>query len=125
MGLRETVQKNLGEAFDTTLADAVRSLVFVDPSSSSYDPATGVVTPSALRFPTRGVVEGFTAREVANSNGAIRNKDLQVILLANEVDAAVLAVGMSMEIVGQAETYSIEQSAPDPAGASWTLQVRS
>jgi len=124
MGLKTDIQGSLAAAFDTSLADAVRPVVFISLSTSSYDPATGVVSPVELRYPTRAVVEPYTAKEIGNSGGSITNSDLKVILLSNEVDAEI-KTGMRMEVTGLEQTYSVEVATADPAGASYELQVRS
>jgi len=124
MGLQNDIQTQLAAAFDTTLSDAVASVVFVDTSTSSYNPVTGDVTLVELRYPTRAVISPYSEKDIGNSGGKITNRDLKVILLSNEIDAPPVT-GMKMEIVGQTEIYSVEESESDPAGASYEVQVRS
>lgn len=124
MGLRDTVQSRVAAAFDTTLADAVRTVTIYATPDSTYDPATGLVATRNDSYPSRGVITPYSSRETALSNGAITNKDLEVIILTNEV-AIVPKPGMTIAIEGESEIYSIEESGLDPAQASYTLKVRS
>ena len=124
MGLRSQIQTKMGKAFDTTLADAVLVLTLVDVSQGTYDTSTGVVTPVEVSYPTRGVVESYTAREIAASGGAVTNKDLKVTILANEISVTI-RTGMRFEMLGDTDKYSVENADLDPAKAAYTLQVRS
>lgn len=121
MGLRDEIQSEVAEAFDTDLADAVQTIVLVSNKNSIYNPATGDYTETGLTYSTRGTISYFTQLEILNSGGAIDITDNKVLILANEV--TTVPTTDHLVRVGSAE-YRILKVKMDPAKVAYSLQVR-
>jgi len=122
VGLLQDIQTSVGTAFDGVLADAVRDVEIVDVSGSDYDPGSGAVVPSEVRYPTRAVVEAYTALEIADSGGALTEKDLRLTIIQNEV--AVDVTTEMLLVTGDGRERRIAALSEDPAKATYTLQAR-
>lgn len=140
MGLRDDLQADIAEAFDgeDDLADAVSSFTGSRTTISDvYDPVTGTYPETTIGYSGRGVFGGFTATEMTGRNllstGAgqaqhILATDVKMIALQNEVlldsdsSEAVPTVGDNITYNGN--TFRVVNTGQDPAGASWTVQLR-
>ena len=120
MGLREDIQTDIGAAFDTDLADAVRTFDYETEVGSSYDPATGEVTedPTALES-TRGVWDAVATTKVTDENISPTASD--VTILQNELVAIPRTTDF---LVLAGERYRILLVAEDPVDATWVLTVQ-
>ena len=118
MSLRTDIQTDIAAAFDTDLADAVKTLNLVQ-IADSYDPTTGVNTPTETAYATRGVLASYKNREFFDRS--IEPTDVRAIILTNELSA-------TPEIDDYIEygtiRYKIISAVADPADAHWELQCR-
>lgn len=116
MGIREDVQSDMAEAFDTDLADAVRAFTLTRVTGTDPDPLTGEETETTYTFDSRGVFGRFKAEEVDNQH--ILATDEKLTVLQNELDTEPAP---GDDIAGR-RVMSVGQ---DPAHAIWLVQLRS
>lgn len=121
MGLRTEIQSEVGQAFDTDLADAVQTIIVVDNKNSIYNPTTGDYSETGLTYSTRGVVSSYTQLEIRNSGGAIDITDNKILILVNEL--SVIPRTDHLLRIDSSE-YRILKIKQDPAKATYTFQVR-
>jgi len=125
MGLREDIQTDLAEAFDTDLADAVRPFTGEYLGPGIYDPVTEETTAQPVTYTGRGVLDSYESRRIDNIN--IKVGDVLLICLANEV-TDVPAVGHKVTaqdlITGQQAVYQVVSPGIDPAKAHYEVQLR-
>lgn len=115
MGMRDEVQADLKEAFDTDLADAVKAFTGSRTVDLSYDPVTDTRLTDAESYTGRGVFGNFSKSEIDNLN--ILVTDVRLLCLQSEVTDTPqnddIINGMRLIKVGK-----------DPADATWVLQLR-
>ncbi|QZI68674.1 glutamate 5-kinase [Pseudomonas protegens] len=125
MGLREEIQADLAEAFDTDLADAVQPFTGEYLGPGVYDPVTEETTAQPVTYTGRGVLDSYDSRRIDNVN--IKVGDVMLICLANEVTDKP-AVGhkiTTMDLMtGQQATYGVVSPGVDPAMAHYEIQLR-
>lgn len=128
MGMREELQAELAEAFDDPdgLGDAVSPVEGSRKSSPVYDPSTGTTTGGTVIYTGRGVFGSYLAKEVDGS--LIQTTDEKLLILQNElfITAAGLPTAAPAEpkigdIIASKRVLNVSQ---DPAGATWTVQLR-
>lgn len=127
MGLRDDLQRDLAEAFDTDLADAVNPVVGVRKVQGEYDPDSGTTTPEAItNYAGRGVFGKYLAKEIDGS--LIQTADEKLTILQNELfitllgePTETLAVPEIGDVIGGKRAMNVSQ---DPAKATWTVQLR-
>lgn len=138
MGLRDEIQADIAEAFDSDLADAVGPFQIIKEEVGDYDPVTGTTPKQRFTFTGRGVFGSFSQEETDGQH--IISTDIKVTVLQNElVDEngapAVPEVGFLLINDGQVnnwfryffqtyDDYRVEGVMRDPAGATWTIQLR-
>ncbi|PLV12880.1 hypothetical protein [Pseudomonas guariconensis] len=127
MGLRDELQADLAEAFNTDLADAVAT---VDGSRSvpgGYDPEKGGSTPATtLHYAGRGVFGQYKDREIDGTRilaTDVRLKALQNELFVKDGDAAT-EVPAAPAIGDRIGGYRVINVGQDAAKATWTVQLR-
>lgn len=127
MGMREEIQADLAEAFDDPdgLADAVKPLIGSRTEQGEYDPdnpSGEIVT----NYAGRGVFGGYLAREIDGT--LIETTDVKLLVLQNEllqvVAGEVAAVVVEPKIGDHVSGKRVLNVSQDPAGATWTLQLR-
>ncbi|MQT83985.1 hypothetical protein GHN92_05305 [Pseudomonas sp. FSL R10-2964] len=127
MGLREEIQADLAEAFDTDLADAVRAVSGARVVAGEYDPITGSDTGgSTLNYSGRGVFSSYLAREIDGS--LIQTTDEKLLVLQNEL-FVLLDGAQTAEIAAPAigdinSGKRVLNVSEDPAMATFTIQLR-
>lgn len=121
MGLRESIQTDIAEAFNTDLADAVKVLTIIDRKSETYNPYTGDMSSSETRTDTRGTVSSYTVLDTMYSGGAIDINDSKILILTNEISVIPLTDNF-VEVAG--EEYRILGVKKDPADAAYILHTR-
>lgn len=115
MGLRDDLSADIAAAFDTDLADAVRSFTASHPGQSAYDPATGTMTATDEPYTGRGVFSGYRLDQIDGT--LIQATDLQLLALQTEVTRAP-EMGDTLDGM---QVVRVEQ---DPVGATWRVQLR-
>lgn len=118
MGLKSDIQGDLADAFDSDLADVIKTINLVK-ITDSYNTDTGLNEPTETSYPTRGVLDAYKSMEVFDTS--IEPADIKAIILTNELDA-------TPEIDDYIEygtiRYKILAVNADPADAHWELKCR-
>lgn len=126
MGLRDDLQRDLAEAFDTDLADAVSPVVGVRKVQGEYDPDSGTTPETITNYAGRGVLGRYLAKEIDGS--LIQTTDEKLTILQNELfitllgePTEALAIPEIGDVIGGKRAMNVSQ---DPAKATWTVQLR-
>jgi hypothetical protein len=115
MGLRDDLSADIAAAFDTDLSDAVRAFTASHADEAVYDPETGEMTATDLPYEGRGVFSGYRLDQIDGT--LIQATDLQLLALQTEVTRAP-EMGDTLDGM---QVVRVEQ---DPAGATWSVQLR-
>lgn len=116
MGVREEIQADLAEAFDTDLADAVVPFSGGITLPGTWDPVDEVSTdPVVIAYTGRGVMDSYESRRVDGIN--ILSTDQLLIALINETTGTP-AVGHMIN------GFDVKNVQKDPAGAHYEIQLR-
>ena len=118
MSLRAEIQQEIGNAFDTDLADAVKTLILVK-RVDTYNTDTGLTDAIETTYTTRGVLSEYMGRELFDTG--IKPTDIKTIILANELSATP---NIDEHIIDGSTKYKIIKVKQDPAQATWELQCR-
>ena len=128
MGMREELQADLAEAFDDEdgLADAVKPVAGSRKEAGVYDPSTGKTTSITTTYIGRGVFGSYLSKEVDGS--MIQTTDEKLLMLQNELFVSLAGVATATpaepkigDLIGGKRAVNVSQ---DPAGATWTVQLR-
>lgn len=128
MGMREELQADLAEAFDDEdgLADAVKPVLGSRKEAGVYDPVSGKTISLTTTYIGRGVFGTYVAKEIDGS--LIQTTDEKLLILQNElfvseggIATITPAEPKSGDLIGGKRIQSVGQ---DPAGATWTVQLR-
>lgn len=127
MGLRDELQADLAQAFNTDLADAVSA---VDGSRSvpgAYDPEKGGSVPaSTLHYTGRGVFGRYKDREIDGTR--ILASDVRLKVLQNELlmkDGGTVTEDHAIPAIGdRISGYRVVDIGQDAAKVTWTIQLR-
>ena len=126
MGLREELQADLAEAFDTDLADAVVDFSGEYMGPGDWDPVEEVSTAQPLSYTGRGVLSRYEDRRIDNIN--ILAGDLRLTALANEVtdtpDVGHKITAPDLMDRSKQVVYLVKSVRSDPASATYRLQLR-
>ena len=126
MGLREELQADLAEAFDTDLADAVVDFSGEYMGPGDWDPVEEVSTAQPLSYTGRGVLSRYEDRRIDNIN--ILVGDLRLTALANEVtdtpDVGHKITAPDLMDRSKQVVYLVKSVRSDPASATYRLQLR-
>ena len=116
MGLREEIQADLAEAFDTDLADAVLPFSGGVTIPGTWDPVTEAAGPPVvIAYTGRGVFDAFKMAQVDGVN--IRATDQLLIALTNETTGIP-------DIGHKINDFDVVNVQTDPAGAHYEIQLR-
>jgi len=125
MGIREEIQAELAEAFDTDLADAVSHFAGTYMGPGEWDPISESSTAQPMNYNGRGVLAGYDSRRIDDLN--IKAGDVRLVCLANEVSDRP-QVGHQISamdlITGETVTYRVVTADMDPAQAHYEIQLR-
>lgn len=117
MGLREDIQADLAEAFDTDLADAVQPFTGGVTLPGAWDPVTEAAGPAVvIAYTGRGVFDAFKMAQVDGVN--IRVTDQLLIALTNETIGGIPDIGHKIN------GFDVINVQTDPAGAHYEIQLR-
>jgi len=117
MGLRDDLQKDLAQAFDTDLADAVQAFAGGVTLPGTWDPVTETAgAPVVIAYTGRGVFDSFKMAQVDGVN--IRATDQLLIALSNETIGGVPDIGHKIN------DFDVVNVKKDPAGAHFEIQLR-
>lgn len=119
MGLYETIQTNVGKAFDTSLYDATRIVQFVT-ITDNYDPNTMISTQTEVDVDVRVVITRDETSEEVDSSGSFADYDVLVL----DSDRNGVVFFKDMQIKDGNDYFKISSFDTDPAKASWTIKAR-
>ena len=124
--IRDKVQAKLSAAYNSKLADAVRSFSGSRESEGEYDPVTGGTESITINYQGRGVFGSFSVEEVDDTH--IFRTDVKLSgVLQNELVEIVEGepAGPIAPKVGDAvDGYEIISVSEDPASVQWVMQLR-
>lgn len=116
MGMREEIQADLAEAFDTDLADAVQPFTGGITLPGTWDPVTETGSdPVVIAYSGRGVFDEFKIERIDGVN--IRAKDQLLIALTNETTG-------TPDIGHKINDFDVINVQTDPALAHYEIQLR-
>lgn len=125
MGIRDELQAEIAEAFDTDLADAVHDFTGSYTVQAGWDPVTETGGESTRGYSGRGVLSRYELSRIDGVN--ILHGDLRLTALANEVtdipseSHTITAPDLA---TGSPQNYRIVTLSPDPAAATYRIQLR-
>lgn len=125
MGIRDELQAEIAEAFNTDLADAVHVFTGSYKVQAGWDPVTETGGETTRGYSGRGVLSRYELSRIDGVN--ILHGDLRLTALANEVtdipseSHTIIAPDL---ITGLPQTYRIVTLNPDPAAATYRMQLR-
>jgi len=125
MGIREELQAELSEAFDTDLSDAVHDFTGSYKVQAGWDPVTETGGEITRSYSGRGVLSRYELSRIDGVN--ILHGDLRLIALANEVTdkpSESHAITAPDLVTGLQQTYRIVTLSSDPAAATYRMQLR-
>ncbi|MGO2450881.1 hypothetical protein [Pseudomonas taetrolens] len=116
MGLREDIQADMAEAFDTDLSDAVKTFSGGITLPGTVDPVTEETTGEiVIEYSGRGVFDAYEVRLVDGIN--IKSTDQLLIALTNEVTG-------TPQVGHKINGFDVLNVSTDPAGAHYEVQLR-
>ncbi|MNJ37133.1 hypothetical protein D3C77_319410 [compost metagenome] len=116
MGLREEIQADMAEAFDTDLADAVQPFTGGITLPGTWDPVTETGGDLVvINYSGRGVFDSFKVALIDGMN--IKATDQLLIALTNET-TGIPQVGHKIN------GFDVINVQTDPAGAHYEIQLR-
>jgi hypothetical protein len=116
MGLREEIQTELAQAFDTDLADVVQAFAGGVTLPGDWDPVKEEArAPVVVAYTGRGVFDSFKLAQVDGVN--IRATDQLLIALTNETTGVP-------DIGHKINGFDVVNVQTDPAGAHYEIQLR-
>ena len=126
MGLRDELQADLAEAFNTDLADAVLAFTGEYMGPGVIDPVTEESTAQPVTYTGRGVLSRYEDSRIDNIN--IKVGDLRLTVLANEVtdtpDVGHKITAPDLMDRTKQVVYLVKSVRADPASATYRLQLR-
>ncbi|WP_151883389.1 glutamate 5-kinase [Pseudomonas putida] len=126
MGLREELQADLAQAFNTDLADAVLAFTGEYMGPGVVDPVTEESTAQTVTYTGRGVLSRYEDSRIDNVN--ILVGDLRLTALSNEVtdtpDVGHKVTAPDLMDRTKQVVYLVKSVRADPASATYRLQLR-
>lgn len=125
MGIRDELQTEIAEAFDTDLADAVHDFTGSYVIQAGWDPVTETGGETTVNYSGRGVISRYELSRIDGVN--ILHGDQRLTALANEVTdtpAESHTITAPDLITGLPQNYRIVTINPDPAAATYRIQLR-
>lgn len=119
MGLRDEIQTDIAEAFNTDLADAITPFTCVRITKGNWDPVEETYDETRFEYSGRCVAGSYSQQEIIALG--VLETDKKATLLQNEVTAVPLLDDEWQMVNGLYRVMHIKQ---DPADASWTIQLR-
>lgn len=115
--MRAAIQAAVGAAF-AAMSDLKTSVTYRR-GAGSYSPTTGQVTPGATTHTVLGIFFDFESNQI--DNVAIRATDKQFLFEASQI---AFEPSLTDKIQSGSTVWEIKNLSKDPAGATWTLQIR-
>ncbi|PLP85684.1 glutamate 5-kinase [Pseudomonas asiatica] len=126
MGLRDELQADLAQAFNTDLADAVLAFTGEYMGPGVWDPVSETTTAQPVTYTGRGVLSRYEDSRIDSVN--ILVGDLRLTALANEVtdtpDVGHKITAPDLMDRTKQVVYLVKSVRSDPASATYRLQLR-
>ena len=126
MGLRDDLQADLADAFNTDLADAVLAFSGSYTTTGNWDPVTETSTSVDVSYSGRGVLAKYETKRIDNIN--ILSSDLKLVALTNEVtDRPIEGHKISAPDLADRTknvSYIVKSVQVDAASATYQVQLR-
>lgn len=125
MGIRDELQAEIAEAFDTDLADAVHDFTGSYKVQAGWDPVTETGGETMRSYSGRGVLSRYELSRIDGVN--ILHGDLRLTALANEVTdtpSESHTITAADLVTGLPQAYRIVTLNPDTAVATYRMQLR-
>ena len=127
MGMRDDLQAELAEAFDSAdwLGDAVNAFAGSYVVASEVDPVTEESTSQTVTYSGRGVLSGYSLSRIDGVN--ILHGDLKLTALTNEVTdkpAENHVITAPDLVTGIQQAYKVVTVGTDAAKATYSIQLR-
>ncbi|HDS1770633.1 glutamate 5-kinase [Pseudomonas putida] len=126
MGLRDELQADLAQAFNTDLADAVLAFTGEYMGPGVVDPVSETTTAQPVTYTGRGVLSRYEDSRIDNIN--ILVGDLRLTVLANEVtdtpDVGHTITSPDLMDRTKQVVYLVKSVRADPASATYRVQLR-
>lgn len=120
MGLRDEIQADVAEAFNTDLADAVKAFTGQRIIRGTYDPVTDTTTgDTTINYSGRGTFGRFKINEI--DNNLIMATDVKLLCLQNEIIQTPVIGDSISNSDGPFEVINVGK---DNADVTWTFQLR-
>ncbi|WP_442486781.1 hypothetical protein [Halomonas litopenaei] len=124
MGLRDELQADIAEAYDSDLADAVQTFTGSRTVvSGEFDPIEGTYPETTVTYSGRGVFGDYSTAEIDNQHILRTDVELSGVLqneLIMDADQAPATPKINDTINGML----VVNVGQDPAKATWTIQLR-
>lgn len=115
MGFKEDLQEAAEAAFNEDFAEVVEDFTATRMTSGEYDPVTDKYASVPTNYTGKGVTTSYASHLVDGVH--IKHTDKELLCLASHL-TDVPAIG------DQIGNYEILHSEPDPAGITYTIQLR-
>ncbi|KFD19698.1 hypothetical protein GTPT_1629 [Tatumella ptyseos ATCC 33301] len=127
MGMRDDLQAELAEAFDSAdwLGDAVNTFAGSYVVAGEVDPVTEESTSQTVTYSGRGVLSGYSLSRIDGVN--ILHGDLKLTALTNEVTdkpAENHVITAPDLVTGKQQAYKVVTVGTDAAKATYSIQLR-
>ncbi|MCU4623480.1 glutamate 5-kinase [Acinetobacter radioresistens] len=119
MGLRDQIQLKISKAFDGKLSDAITPFTCIRITKGNWDPVKETYDETRFEYSGRCVAGSYNQQEVITLG--VLATDKKATLLQNEVTAEPLVDDEWQLPDGK---YRVMYKKQDPAGVSWTIQLR-
>lgn len=119
MGLRDQIQLKISKAFDEKLSDAITPFTCIRITKGNWDPVKETYDETRFEYSGRCVAGSYHQQEVITLG--VLATDKKATLLQNEVTAEPLVDDEWQLTDGK---YRVMHKKQDPAGVSWTIQLR-
>ncbi|WP_272667598.1 MULTISPECIES: glutamate 5-kinase [unclassified Providencia] len=117
--MRSEIQKELAEAFDSDLSDAVKAFTGSYVIEGDWDPVTETGGKTTVTYTGRGILDNYRLNSVDGIN--ILNNDTLLVALASEVtDKPEVNHGITIDDI----SYTVISVQIDPVGAHYDIQLR-
>ncbi|MDT1068342.1 glutamate 5-kinase [Providencia stuartii] len=117
--MRSEIQKELADAFDSDLADAVKAFTGSYVIEGDWDPVTETGNDSLVEYTGRGILDNYNLNCIDGVN--ILNSDALLIALASEVTGKP---DIDHKITIDGVSYKVISVQVDPVGAHYDIQLR-
>lgn len=119
MGLRDQIQLKISKAFDGKLSDAITPFTCIRITKGNWDPVKETYDETRFEYSGRCVAGSYNQQEIITLG--VLATDKKATLLQNEVTAEPLVDDEWQLPDGK---YRVMHKKQDPAGVSWTIQLR-